>query len=159
MSTTGATPALLRKLLLELAQQDAARADEAQAGLQAATDRYLSSKPYLDSDGPRFRPGISEDRAAVRKVEQKATGPTLGDQTIIADILASEDAESFKRFQTGDWRALGYASQSEGDLALAGLLARHGATTAEQLDSLFRSTGMLRDKWDGQRQRGVARSD
>ena len=79
------------------------------------------------------------------------SAPTLEDQVIIDAILASSDAESFKRFQAGEWQALQYPSQSEGDLALAGILARHGANTAEQLDRLFRTTGMLRDKWDENR--------
>ena len=72
MASPGTTPASLRKLLLDLAQQDAGLADRAEVELQAATDRYFASKPYADSTGARSRPGISEDRAAVRKVGRKA---------------------------------------------------------------------------------------
>lgn len=72
MATTTALPASLRTLLLELAQQDSGLADRAQAALQAATERYFYSKPYVESSGKRFLPGVSEDRASVRKVGQKA---------------------------------------------------------------------------------------
>ena len=77
--------------------------------------------------------------------------PAVEDQTVVDAILESNDAASFSQFQAGNWAALGYPSQSEGDLSLAGMLARHAGPHPDQIDRLFRNTGMMRDKWDEQR--------
>jgi len=73
VASTVATPASLYQLLVELAQQDTGLADRALAQLDEATGRYLSSKPDLDANGNKIRSGISRDRTAVRKLEEKAT--------------------------------------------------------------------------------------
>ncbi len=91
-----------------------------------------------------------KQRAANDPVMVAAASP-VEDQAVFDKILASGDAERFKQFQSGDWAALGYPSQSEGDLALAGMLARHAGPHPEQIDRLFRTTGMFRDKWDEMR--------
>ena len=73
MATSTATPAGLRQLLLNLAKNDLDLADRAESALREATARYLSASPYVDSNGHRSRPGIAEDRAAVRKVSKRIT--------------------------------------------------------------------------------------
>jgi primase-polymerase (primpol)-like protein len=80
-----------------------------------------------------------------------ATAPQAGDQVVLDAILASRDASTFNQFMSGSWVAMGYPSQSEGDLAFAGMLARHTNEHSGQIDRLFRSSGMMRDKWDEQR--------
>lgn len=80
-----------------------------------------------------------------------AAVPQAEDQVVIDAILASSNAATFKQFMSGSWAAMGYPSQSEGDLAFAGMLARHCGAHPDQIDRLFRSTGMMRDKWDEQR--------
>ena len=98
--------------------------------------------------------------ATPAKGQPVASVPTLpalsaprpaSDQTVADTVLASRDAEAFRQFQAGHWAALDYPSQSEGDLALVGMLARHAGPHPEQIDRLFRSTGMMRDKWDEMR--------
>jgi hypothetical protein len=73
------------------------------------------------------------------------------DQIVLDAIFASSNAATFKLFMAGSWAALGYPSQSEGDLAFAGMLARYAGAHADQIDRLFRASGMMRDKWDEQR--------
>ena len=73
------------------------------------------------------------------------------DQTVVDAILASSDGATFKQFHLGNWAILGYASQSEGDLAFTGMMARHAGVRPEQIDRLFRTSGMMRDKWDEMR--------
>jgi hypothetical protein len=90
-------------------------------------------------------------RTAANDSVMAPTTPALEDQAVIDKILASGDAETFKQFQAGNWATLGYPSQSEGDLALAGMLARHAGPHTQQIDRLFRATGMYRDKWDEMR--------
>lgn len=87
--------------------------------------------------------------AATAQTSAASSGPhPATDQAVLDHILASRDAHTFKEFQAGNWAALGYPSQSEGDLAVAGMLARYAGPHPEQIDRLFRGTGMMRDKWD-----------
>src|SRR5207247_8253601 len=44
-----------------------------------------------------------------------------------------------------------YPSQSEADLALAGILATYCGGDEQQIDRLFRKSGLYRDKWDEHR--------
>lgn len=80
-----------------------------------------------------------------------STAPQTIDQSVLDAILNSNDAADHAQFQAGNWAGLGYPSQSEGDLALAGMLARHCGQHLDQIDRLFRRSGMMRDKWDEQR--------
>lgn len=80
-----------------------------------------------------------------------AKTPPLGDAEVLAAMLASCDAATCRQFQLGNWSDLGYPSQSEADLAWAGMLARHTSARPEQIDRMFRASGMMRDKWDEQR--------
>ena len=77
-----------------------------------------------------------------------AKAPALADAEVLAAMLTSRDAARCKKFQEGNWSALGYPSQSEADLAWAGMLARHTGAHSVQIDRLFRTSGMMRDKWD-----------
>jgi putative DNA primase/helicase len=47
----------------------------------------------------------------------------------------------------GDWQGQGFASQSEGDLALCSMLAKPGLPEAD-IDSAFRLSGLYREKWE-----------
>jgi len=72
----------------------------------------------------------------------------LGDSKIIEKCRGARNAEKFN----GLWRGSdsGYASQSDADLALIGMLKFY-TQDAGQLDRLFRQSGLMRDKWDQQR--------
>lgn len=73
------------------------------------------------------------------------TGPILTDEEIITRALSAQSGEKFARLWTGNLS--GYASHSEGDLALCGLLARWTGEAA-QIDRIFRRSGLYRPKWD-----------
>lgn len=105
--------------------------------------------------------GTAKARATTQR-QRAANDPTLAqiravqaspadDAAVLAAIGASRDATAFAQFQAGHWAALGYPSQSEADLAFAGMLARHAGPHPEQIDRLFRASAMLRLKWDEQR--------
>lgn len=62
-------------------------------------------------------------------------------------------ASGHGRFDTlyaGEWNAAGYGSQSEADLALLMILSYWTDCNTEQMDRLFRSSGLYRDKWERQ---------
>ena len=60
----------------------------------------------------------------------------------------SEDSnEKFKDLMAGRWEER-YNSQSDADMALVSILAFWCGCVEEQIDRIFRSSGLMRDKWD-----------
>ncbi len=66
------------------------------------------------------------------------------------DILnKAKNATNGAKFQTlwqGNWQ--GYGSQSEADLALCSMLAYWSNSDKQAIDTLFRQSGLMRDKWE-----------
>ena len=56
----------------------------------------------------------------------------------------------FKDLYSGDWTSAGYGSQSEADLSLCLILAFWTNCDPDQIDRIFRSSGLYRPKWDRQ---------
>ena len=54
----------------------------------------------------------------------------------------------FRDLFSGDWTSAGYNSQSEADLSLCLILAFWTNCDADQMDRIFRSSGLYRSKWD-----------
>lgn len=76
-------------------------------------------------------------------------GPVaLSDKDILDKCRSARNAAKFDTLWRGGWT--GYASQSDADLALLGLLKFY-TQDASQLDRLFRQSGLMRPKWDEQR--------
>lgn len=96
-------------------------------------------------------PAMTQKQAQDLTQTHPAQASPADDTAVLAAILASHDATAFTQFQAGHWAALGYSSQSEADLAFAGMLVRHAGAQPEQIDRLFRASAMLRPKWDEQR--------
>lgn len=71
---------------------------------------------------------------------------TLFDQEIIEKANKAKNSDKFNRLMSGQWQAE-YPSQSEADLALCYMLAFWTPDT-DQIDRLFRQSGLYRDKWD-----------
>jgi hypothetical protein len=73
----------------------------------------------------------------------------LTDREIIAKAMAATNGAKFERLWSGD--TSGYPSESEADLALTDLLAFWAGGDADQMDRLFRQSGLYRPKWDERR--------
>ena len=71
----------------------------------------------------------------------------LDDKAVIAHASRSESGEKFKALMEGRWEE-GYDSQSDADMALIAMLAFWCGNVEEQIDRIFRSSGLMRDKWD-----------
>lgn len=69
----------------------------------------------------------------------------LSDGDLLAVIGRSAQAGKFGRLMAGD--ASGYASPSQADIALCNLLAYY-TEDAAQIDRVFRTSGLWREKWD-----------
>lgn len=83
-----------------------------------------------------------ETSTATPSVGISEGGSVLTDSEVIDRILRSERAPLW----SGDWSA--YPSQSEADMALCNELAFYCGRDTEQMDRLFRQSGLVRDKWD-----------
>jgi putative DNA primase/helicase len=76
--------------------------------------------------------------------------PTNVDDAALLDKArkAKDGAKFAALYYRGDWQGQGYPSQSEADLWLAGKLAFWTARDRSRIDSLFRSSALMREKWD-----------
>jgi putative DNA primase/helicase len=72
---------------------------------------------------------------------------SISDAELIDKIQNSKYGIKFNALFCGNWENL-YASQSNADMALCCILAFWTACNAEQMDSIFRQSGLMRDKWD-----------
>jgi len=70
----------------------------------------------------------------------------LTEDEIVAKALSASNGEKFARLWSGD--ASDYGSHSEADLALCGMLAFWTGGDPARMDTLFRSSGLYREKWE-----------
>jgi hypothetical protein len=71
------------------------------------------------------------------------------DAGLLSRADAARNGPKFRRLWGGDWSA--YATHSEADLALCGLLAFWTGGDPYRMDRLFRQGGLMRPKWDERR--------
>ena len=98
--------------------------------LQAVLDRYMVRPPKTAPEAP--------------KASQKPLA--LSDAEVLAKAHSARNGATFTALWKGD--TSGYGSPSEADLALASLLAFWTRCNVSQMDRLFRSSGLMREKWD-----------
>ena len=70
----------------------------------------------------------------------------LNDLELIAKARGAENGPKFDRLWSGQWEGH-YNSQSEADIALCCILAFWLQNDTGRIDSLFRQSGLMRDKW------------
>lgn len=116
---------------------------------------------FVTVTGDMFRPGtVERDDNALRdlldtfmKRSTRVSAKTieassyLDDDGVIAHALASESGDKFKALYEGNWEE-GYDSQSDADMAFVSMLCFWCGNVEEQIDRIFRSSGLMRDKWD-----------
>ena len=73
----------------------------------------------------------------------------LSDDSVIAKASAAGNGEKFAKLWNGD--IPDYGSRSEADAALISILAFWCSGDAEQIDRLFRTSALMREKWDEHR--------
>ena len=103
-----------------------------------------------------------EDQAALdalyRKYLKKETGApsaqrrlpapsALEDAELVRRAAAGRDGARFEALMAGSWQGY-YKSQSEADLGLCNLLAFWFGADAARMDRVFRTSGLMRKKWD-----------
>lgn len=98
--------------------------------------KVLHSK-YLPNNTPK---------AEIRKAVQL----DLSDTEVIDKARNCKSGQLFNMLYTGNWQGL-YPSQSEADMALCNHLAFWTGRNEQQMDRIFRSSGLYRSKWDRKR--------
>ncbi len=71
---------------------------------------------------------------------------TLEDNEILQKAGNAKNGEAFKKLHAGD--RSDYPSQSEADMALCCMLAFWCGNNPEQIDRIFRTSGLMRPKWE-----------
>lgn len=99
--------------------------------------KVLHSK-YLPNDKPKT--------TAI----QQFVSIDMEDQEIIDKARNCKTGYLFQMLYSGQWQGV-YPSQSEADLALCNQLAFWTQRNAEQIDRIFRNSGLMRPKWDEKR--------
>ena len=121
-------------------------------GLSELSDGTESVKPlfykYLD---PSKKEGAYVFKREEPTRKNYPTGVSvLSDEDVLAKALASNNSVMFSALYHGQWENL-YDSQSSADLAFCSLLAFWTNKDAEQMDRIFRTSNLIRDKWDTKR--------
>ncbi|OPL16339.1 MAG: hypothetical protein AVO38_08295 [delta proteobacterium ML8_D] len=75
-------------------------------------------------------------------------GLSLSDSELIQKAIQSKNGDNFHRLYQGQWKEAAYRSQSEADQAFCNLLAFWTGRDPVRIDSIFRQSGLMRQKWD-----------
>lgn len=117
---------------------------------------------FVTVTGDMFRPGtVERDDDALKtaldtfmKRGTRAASAFKGnpvsyftDEQVIKHASESKSGDKFKALYDGRWEE-GYNSQSDADMAFVSMLCFWCGCVEEQIDRIFRSSGLMRDKWD-----------
>src|SRR5215510_1448473 len=100
-------------------------------------------------DKVKPKPQPEKEKSKPQQEKQKpanGAGAWIEPNRRIRIAFGASNGADIERLFNGD--ISGYGSQSEADLALCGYLAFYSSGSREALDTMFRSSKLLRDKWD-----------
>lgn len=97
----------------------------------------LLHNKYLYTEKPQVAPRV------IQKLD-------MDDNEIVDKARNCRTGSLFQLLYSGNWQGV-YNSQSEADLALCNHLAFWTQKDAAQMDRIFRTSGLYRDKWDSKR--------
>ena len=101
--------------------------------------------------GERIKPlhekYIGGARLKANRLPAPALPVSLSDSEILEKAGKAKAGAVFQALYNGEWEAY-FGSQSEADLSLCNRLAYWTRKDPEAIDRLFRSSGLMRDKWD-----------
>ncbi|OAQ51520.1 hypothetical protein HTG_19120 [Natrinema mahii] len=117
-----------------------ARRQDALVAIHREYVQDTDSNPEHESGGHRSRDQTETTGSAAH------IDVDLEDQELLERAQNASNGEKFERLWRGS--TAGYESQSEADMALCCLLAFWTGGDHQQIDRLFRQSGLLRDKWD-----------
>jgi len=111
--------------------------EKRQAEVEELHKKFFSESPPKQEEKSTNPPPEKEDLRSCTEEQAK----------LIEEGFKRKNGKKFAKLWRGDWEG-DYPSQSEADMALAGLIAR--LTNCDKLltDSIFRVSKLYRDKWD-----------
>lgn len=113
------------------------------------TGQPISEYAEVAECSERIRPlhekYIGGGKEPTANIRQTAALPQTADE-ILRAAANSKNGAKFKALYSGD--ISGYSSQSEADMALCNMLAFWTGCDAQKMDAMFRSSGLMREKWD-----------
>lgn len=99
---------------------------------------------FLKKDKPAQHP---QQASLTDYAPSTSAGNRFSEQELVNKMLESKSGTEIQRLLNGD--TSGYNNDhSEADIALAGYLAFWTNRDAEKMDSIFRQSGLMREKWD-----------
>jgi putative DNA primase/helicase len=111
--------------------------------------RFLSpNEPGGSTGGEADAPDQAESESNSGSGEQTSGGTSLSDTAVVERARSAANGEKFSRLWRGS--TSGYDSHSEADMALCSMLAFWTGGDSDQIDRLFRESGLMREKWDEQ---------
>ena len=119
--------------------------------LNVETEQTQKQQLYINNKMPQMAAkqttngGISFEE--VEEVEITQTPSRLSDYELIERIRNSQQGSDFMSLYNGDMSAYGN-DHSSADMALCKILAFWTGCDAEQMDRIFRSSALMRDKWE-----------
>ena len=124
--------------------------------LPGITNRFVTVTGDVYRQGSVSRNDEALQNALDTFMKRKSKGGTgfkgtpvsyFTDEQVIEHASKSASGEKFRSLYEGDWQDL-YDSQSDADMALISMLVFWCGCVEEQIDRIFRSSGLMRDKWD-----------
>ena len=100
----------------------------------------MTDKLQIVLDKYMLRPNITKPAAT------QSSQSFLTDETLFKKACTASNGKAFIALWKGDTSK--YGSHSEADLALCNMLAFWCGRDIEQMDRMFRRSGLMRDKWD-----------
>lgn len=117
------------------------------------TGRQLDSSPDTIAEDDGTLTWIHETyikkqkKKKAKKKKPSGTPVDMTDEELIEKAKSSEDGEAFAALLDGNWQGA-FQSQSEADMAFCRKLAFWSGKDREQMERIFRSSGLFRQKWD-----------
>ena len=124
------------------------------------TGRHVPNTPQSINERQDAINAVHAEVFAARIAKRAATesGPratgtakatNLDDRALLDKARHAKNSERFcALYDRGDWKALGFPSPSEADLALCSMLAFWCGADKERVDQLFRTSSLNRPKWE-----------
>lgn len=118
----------------------------------AMTGNFFGSYPEINNPEEKILKELYDKYLQADKVvpihrTKEVVFNNLTEAEVINKALSSKNGDRFKLLLNGDWEQF-YTSQSEADLAFANDLAFWTGRDFNRMDTIFRQSSLMRDKWD-----------
>lgn len=110
---------------------------------------YVTVEECTERIKPLHEKYLSSDSQKVVN-RQRVEVVNMDDQEVIDKARTCKSGYLFNMLYQGNWQGV-YSSQSEADLALCNQLAFWTQRNEAQMDRIFRTSGLMRPKWDQKR--------